>query len=420
LHNFSNSHFIKNSFHKGKPAEGNEGKGRHPQLSGKTVRWCVVVPTFNNGQFLENFLDDLQKITKDIIVINDGSTDGTTDILDRYKGIFKISFPANRGKGSALKAGFSAALSMGYDYAVTLDSDGQHDVADIHDFIGAMAESPDTLIIGSREIYQPNRRKGSSFANRFSNFWFKVITGRTLPDTQSGFRLYPLFIFRDTKFYTRRYEYELEVLVRTIWKGIPVKSIPINVKYSEREKQVSHFRPFRDFVRISLLNTVLVIVSFLYVKPFSFAKYLKKENIRQFLLRHVINTRDSYLKTSLSAGFGVFMGIIPIWGYQLITAIALAHFMRLNKFIVIVAANISIPPMIPLILYLSYVTGGWVTNTGNSLAFSHADMGFDFIKANLYRYVIGSIVFAVIAGVISGLLTFYMLRFFRKKQVLKT
>jgi hypothetical protein len=106
--------------------------------------------------------------------------------------------------------------------------------------IAEVEKAPGTLVIGTREKNQPNRRKGSSFANKFSNFWFKFITGKTLPDTQSGFRLYPLSLFREMNFFTGKYEFELEVLVRSIWKRIPVSAVPVNVTYREKEKQVSH------------------------------------------------------------------------------------------------------------------------------------------------------------------------------------
>ena len=114
--------------------------------------------------------------------------------------------------------------------------------------------------------------------------------------------------------------------------------------------------------------------------------------------------------------FGVFMGIVPIWGYQLITAIALAYLLRLNKFIVIVAANISIPPMIPPILYASYLTGGWILNMDNKLIFSKK-ISFDLIRDNLYQYLVGAVVFGVIAAVCFGILTWMILMLTRKNRM---
>lgn len=97
----------------------------------------------------------------------------------------------------------------------------------------------------------------NTFANKFSNFWYKVETGQTLSDSQSGFRLYPLTRLKGMRFYTPRYEFEVEVIVRAAWRGVAVKNIPIRVYYPPQEERVSHFKPAKDFTRISVLNTCL-------------------------------------------------------------------------------------------------------------------------------------------------------------------
>jgi uncharacterized protein (DUF2062 family) len=219
------------------------------------------------------------------------------------------------------------------------------------------------------------------------------------------------------KFFTRKYEFELEVLIRAAWKGILLMNIPINVYYPEKKDRVSHFRPFRDFVRISILNTICVFIALLYVKPFSFIRFLKKENIRTFLFLIFLQTGESSEKRTFSVMLGVFMGIFPIWGYQLITAIALAYLLRLNKMIVILAANISLPPLIPFILYLSYIVGGIVLSANNPIPFS-SNITLEWVKSNLIQYLVGACVFAAIAAILTGLLTFISLKVFRKKNAI--
>jgi glycosyltransferase involved in cell wall biosynthesis len=381
------------------------------------MNWCVVIPTYNNEKSLEQVLQDVMELTGNLIVVDDGSTDNTGKILQRHQGITMIHLPGNMGKGYALRKGFEAALRQGFTHAITMDSDGQHYASDIVNLIRKADECPDALIVGSRTLPQDKMKRGSSFANRFSNSWFRLIAGVSLPDTQSGFRLYPLQMLGDMHFFTSKYEFELEVLYRAAWKNIPLTSIPIRVFYPSREERVSHFRPFRDFFRISLLNAVCVFIVLLYVKPFSFLQYLKKERISGFIKKQVMQTADSTSKTILSVMLGVFMGIVPIWGYQLITALAMAYLLKLNKFIVAVAANISIPPMIPLILYLSYITGGYVLSVDTHPAFSK-DISLAWVENNLLQYVVGSAVFAVIASVFSGLLTFLLLKVFRRKPAI--
>lgn len=381
------------------------------------MNWCVVIPTYNNEKTLEKVIHDVLQITRHVIAVNDGSTDNTPAILNRFPSVKTISYSVNKGKGYALRLGLHKAKQEGFTHAVTLDSDGQHYASDIELFLRKAEEYPDALIVGSRTLPQEKLRRGSGFANKFSNFWFKFITDVELSDTQSGFRLYPLASIGNIRFFTRKYEFELEVLIKAAWRNIQLISIPVRVFYPAREDRISHFRPFRDFLRISLLNTVCVIVALLYVKPFSFLHYLKKESVRGFLRKHVLQTRDSVAKTTLSVMFGIFMGIAPIWGYQLITAIAMAYLLRLNKVIVVVAANISIPPLIPLILYVSYMTGGYVLSMDKNMTFSH-EIGYNWIRNNLFQYIIGSLVFAVIAAVFFGLLTYTLLRVFRRRPVI--
>lgn len=380
------------------------------------MNWCVVIPTYNNERTLERVVQDVLGITGDVIVVNDGSTDSTSSILDKFENLKVVSYARNQGKGYALKKGFELAIKEGYQYAITIDSDGQHYAKDIFAFIEKSKDHPDALIVGSRQLPKERMRQGSSFANRFSNFWFKFIAGITLPDTQSGFRLYPLLKLKDIRFYTRKYEFELEVLVRSAWRGIPVTHIPISVFYPSLEERISHYRPVKDFLRISLLYTIFFFVVVFYVKPFSFIKYLKKENIKGFFNRHILHSQDSTAKITLSVMLGVFMGIAPIWGYQLITAISLAYLLRLNKILVIVAANISIPPMIPVILYLSFLTGSIVMGRGAHLQLA-SPVTFTFIKNNLFQYIIGSITLAIILSLFFGLIMYIFMRLIRKNKV---
>ena len=139
---------------------------------------CVVIPTYNNDTTIKTVVEKSLLYCADVIVVTDGCTDRTTDILDAIDGITIVSYPQNRGKGYALKMGFRKALEMGFSYAITLDGDGQHYPEDIPLFLKANQEYPQSLIIGSRQLEGVDRSKGSSFANKFSNFWFYVQTGR--------------------------------------------------------------------------------------------------------------------------------------------------------------------------------------------------------------------------------------------------
>ena len=375
------------------------------------------MPTFNNEKTLAALIRDLKTFNAQIIVVNDGSTDETQNILGQFTDLQVISYSVNRGKGYALQKGFQMARQLGFDYAITIDSDGQHFAKDIPVFLNVLEKNPGALIIGARNMDQDSVPGKSSFGHRFSNFWYIVETGIRLPDTQSGYRLYPVGRLKSMHFFTRRFEFEIEVIVRAAWSGIPVLPVPVSVYYAPPGERVSHFRPFADFTRISILNTILVIISFLYIKPRDLLRRLfLKQKWKEVFIDELFNPAQSNLRKSVSVAFGIFMGIIPIWGFQLIAAIFLAVLLRLNKGLVIVFANISIPPMIPLIIYASYEFGAfWMPATAHRIYLTKT-LSLSAIRYNFKQYLAGSISLAIVAAVIAGLISFVLLSIFSKKN----
>ena len=381
------------------------------------LKVCVIIPTYNNATTLAGVIEDVAEYTDHILVVNDGSTDNTLEIVKKYPAVQYISYEKNVGKGWALRKAFAYASEHGYKYAITIDSDGQHFAKDLPNFIDKLESYPNAVIIGARNMGQASVPGGSSFGNKFSNFWFRVETGITSPDTQSGFRLYPLAPLKKMRFITRKYEFEIEVLVRAAWKGVDVVSVPVTVYYAPKEERISHFRPFKDFFRISILNTILVLITFLYIKPRDFIRTLfSRKRMKKLLDEHLFNPHHTAELKAMSVAFGVFMGIIPIWGFQLVAAIFLAILFKLNKPLVIVAANISIPPMIPLIIFGSYKMGAiWMGNHAMQINFSNA-ITLDSIKKNLLQYIYGSITLAIVAALVFGLITFIFLKIIGKRR----
>lgn len=392
-----------------------------PKEKFDNLRACVIIPTYNNAATLAGVIEDVSRYSDHIIVVNDGSTDNTPEIIRTFPALQLVSYEKNKGKGWALRQAFNYAIDKGYQYAITIDSDGQHFAKDLPLFLEKIEASPNTLIIGARNMNQESVPGGSSFGNKFSNFWFKVETGISSPDTQSGYRLYPLEPIKKMSFFTRKYEFEIEVLVRSAWKGVKVESVPVTVYYAPKEERVSHFRPYKDFFRISILNTVLVLIAFLYIKPRDFIRTLfNKKKLGKLLDDHLFNTHQSAQLKAASVAFGIFMGIIPIWGFQLVAAIFLAVLFNLNKPLVIIAANISIPPMIPVIIFLSYKAGAfWMGAHAMQISFSKT-ITLDSIKHNLLQYIYGSVSLAIVAGIVFGLLTFIFLKLIGKKQTAVT
>ena len=221
----------------------------------------VIIPTYNNAGTLKDVLSRTLALGLPIVVIDDGCTDGTREILSGFKDVTVIAHPKNQGKGAALKTAFRWALEKGYAYAVTIDSDGQHYPEDIPELLKAKGER--TIVVGSRTTRGANA--GGSFANRFSNFWFTAYTGIRLTDTQTGFRLYPLRDLPSLRVVGNRYEAELSLLLFSAWKGLSL--VPVQVRVNYPKDRVTHFRPFQDFMRITIVNIIGLFLAIIYGWP---------------------------------------------------------------------------------------------------------------------------------------------------------
>ena len=235
----------------------------------------VIIPTYNNAGTISDVVRRALPLGLPLIIVDDGSTDGTGLILGDFQRldpetIQVVSLPVNKGKGAALKEAFRQAADRGFRFAVTIDADGQHSPEEIPVLLEKAGDR--TLVIGSRNLAAEGMPSGNTFANRFSNFWFKLQTLKNLPDTQSGFRVYPLREMQFKSLMTRRYEAELLLLVFSAWKGLSLVSVPIHISYPE--DRVSHFRPILDFLRITILNTALCILAVIYGYPRMFIRWL--------------------------------------------------------------------------------------------------------------------------------------------------
>ncbi|WP_417290758.1 DUF2062 domain-containing protein [Corallibacter sp.] len=378
---------------------------------------CVLIPTYNNERTLKRVIDGVLQYTNNVIIVNDGSTDTTKTILDSYTGIETVHFKANQGKGVALRKGFKHAVSLGYNFAITIDSDGQHFPSDIPAFIDTLetSENKDILLIGARNMEQEGVPGKSSFGNKFSNFWFWFETGIKLQDTQSGFRLYPLQVLEKLNFYTTKFEFEIEVIVKCAWKDVIVKNIPIQVLYDESER-VSHFRPFKDFTRISILNTWLVFLTLIYYKPRSIFRNLKKKGLKRFFLEDFLGSLDSPRKKALSVALGVFIGLSPFWGFHTALVIFLAIFFKLNKTIAFAFSNVSLPPFIPFIVYASVRIGNALLGLEHTFSIKDFTSNFEVVT-HLKMYIIGSLSLATISAIALGLISYLIFFIVDKKKV---
>jgi glycosyltransferase involved in cell wall biosynthesis len=214
-----------------------------------TGRFAVLIPIYNHAEGIVSVIERARPLALPIWVVDDGSTDGTTACLQNVAGITVLRHEKNLGKGAAILTGF-AALQGTADWAITLDADGQHDPLDVPGLIRAIPQELRPIVVGSREgMSGADVPWTSRFGRKFSNFWVRAAGGPVLSDTQSGMRIYPLPEAIRLDVTARRFQFEVEILVRARWQGIPILEAPVRVSYTPGGRRVSHFRPFVDFCR---------------------------------------------------------------------------------------------------------------------------------------------------------------------------
>jgi glycosyltransferase involved in cell wall biosynthesis len=212
-----------------------------------------LIPVFNHALTLESVIDGAKR-SFPVIVVNDGSTDATAQVLAAMSGITIVTLDRNQGKGAALRAGFARAIELDFTHAITLDADGQHPVAALSAFAEQCRARPEALIVGVRNLKQAGAPLIRRIPNALSNFWFRFETGIRLPDTQCGYRVYPLGAIRQLNVEANRYAFELEVMVKAAWSGIQLVPQSVQADYAAPTSQLSHFDPWRDLLRITLVH----------------------------------------------------------------------------------------------------------------------------------------------------------------------
>jgi predicted LPLAT superfamily acyltransferase len=348
------------------------------------VRAIVCIPTFNNETTILNVIEGcINKTNLPILIMDDGSkypvkkiiedSDNTKvkNLLD--KRIFIHRNKLNNGKGTALQEAFNICVSKNYTHLISIDGDGQHHPDDINFFIKEIKKSPWSLIIGKRKFSGENVPTSSKFGRKFSNFWVKYQTGCTTEDSQSGFRSYPLFFVQNMKFFTKRYDFEIEVLIRLIWKKVSIKEITIDVYYPPEDERISHFDKLWDNVKISILNTIFVIVS-------------------------LLKGHTGGLKSTISLAIGVFFAVQPIYGLQAFILGFIAFVFRLNFSLMFLSSQISIPPMIPIWTFISLKIGSSITHTPLLVPFS--EINLEIAKSLMSTWILGSLILGAILSLI--------------------
>jgi glycosyltransferase involved in cell wall biosynthesis len=224
----------------------------------KKGKFAVIIPVYNHEDGIVGVVKKSLKLDLPVFVVDDGSTDSSYERIRDCQGIHLLRHAENRGKGAALITGFTAAEKIA-DWAISIDADGQHDPRDALDMMAAIPRNERPLVVGTRQGMVGEKAPWTSrFGRKFSNFWIVLAGGPRMADSQSGFRIYPLPETLKLNVAARRYQFEVEVLVKAGWEKHPVIEVPISVSYAPGKERISHFRPFIDFLRNSGTFTRLI------------------------------------------------------------------------------------------------------------------------------------------------------------------
>jgi glycosyltransferase involved in cell wall biosynthesis len=307
-------------------------------------RICCCIPAYNNAATIADVASRARAAAVHVIVVDDGSTDADLRELLKPLDVIVIRHENNLGKGAALLTAFAQAASRNAEYLITLDGDGQHFPEDIPLFHPHL--DPATILIGSRQTVVGAMPSSSIFGREFSDFWVNIETGNAVTDTQSGFRVYPVAYVQKLNLTARHYNFEMEILAKSLWAGLNAKSVPIRVWYPEASRRVSSFRPFMDNLRISLVHTRLVFRQFL---PWPHKRLAQSgaapRGVRQWL-KDLCLQNSRPLGLAAAATVSALLGIV-LWPWGAVAVLYVAIRLHLNKIMCVAVLLICATPVLP-------------------------------------------------------------------------
>ncbi len=379
------------------------------------LRPCILIPTYENPRTLEGVVRSALAACPDVIVVDDGSGPQTRELLDRIEGPIVLRHEANQGKGAALRTGFAEAHRRGFSHAVTMDSDGQHLASEVPRLLAAAAAEPAAIVLGHRDLAAAGAGKGSKFGRANSNFWVWVITGERLPDTQTGFRVYPLAAVAPLHLTCTGYDLEIEVLVKASWSGTPLRSIATEVRYFQGDERVSHLHPVWDFVRIGRLDARFCAMRLCLPPPYLKLRSSRRFHEQPFLRRWretfvdwFVREPGSSTRIAASVALGLFWAVAPVWGFQIALTLLTAHVLGLSKPVAVLASNLSVPPAWP-VLFPAALLLGRAALGHPQVATTALDPGED-----LPAWLLGSVLLGLLLAAAGGLLTLLLVGGYRR------
>jgi polyprenyl-phospho-N-acetylgalactosaminyl synthase len=220
------------------------------------MRLCAIIPTYNNPRTIEEVVTRVREHVADVVVVDDGSAEANRDIVKRLGDAGRchvVLRPENGGKGAAVKSGLEWARDQGFDYALQIDADLQHDPSDIPRLVAAVREPREDTLVLAQPVFDASAPKGRLRARKITVFFAAVETmSRRVGDPLCGYRVYPVEAALRVKARGDAMDFDPEIAVRLAWAGVDIVHVPTPVIYRSAESGgVSHYRGVRDTLLIA-------------------------------------------------------------------------------------------------------------------------------------------------------------------------
>jgi len=379
------------------------------------MKTLIVIPLYNHAPTVRDVAVACLAVHPELLVIDDGSSDGGAATLAGLP-LRLLTHGVNRGKGAAIMTAAVEAQRLGFSHIITIDADGQHASTDIAHFLPPMQQEPMAIVVGKRDFTVANVPGASKFGRNFSNFWLRLQTGEILGDTQSGFRAYPVAVLLGLPLGQTRYSFEIEVLVRAAWAGVPLREVDISVYYPPAAERVSHFRGFMDNFRLTVLNTHLTLRSIL---PWPHRKLVVVPQGATVSILHPWPSLQALLTENSTPGqlaaagaVGVLLGALPLIALHTVAILFTAGYLRVNKVAAIAASQLTMPPVVPaLCIEVGYYLrhGHWLTEI------SLETLGYQGLE-RLYEWLLGSLLLGPLLAGATALVIYAMASVLRRER----
>jgi glycosyltransferase involved in cell wall biosynthesis len=376
--------------------------------------WCVI-PVYNNSATVRDVVVGCRAILKNVLVVDDGSTDAdVTSLLSGLDAVV-LKHDKNQGKGRAILTAAEYIDFHGGEHMITIDGDGQHHPEDIKKFLPLIKEDEASIIVGSRNFDTENVPGKSRFGRKFANFWLRIETGVYIDDCQSGFRAYPVKYLRQMKLSGSHYDFEAEVLAKAVWAGLSLRTVSIDVYYPKPEERVSSFRPLLDNMRLTHTHGMLFGRRLL---PFPHKRLVSARKSDELTL---LRRPGKFIKMLLlesatpgglasAAAVGIFLGVLPIFFFHSIAILYVATRLKLNKVVAFNAQHICMPPFVPALC----IEVGFFLRWGHWLSDISFETIFKQFSDRLMEWFLGSLIVAPLAAMLAGGTVYLIASIFRK------